>query len=100
MSGIDDVLAEEGARAEAYSGDPNPAHVATSRPHLGRPSVVSVRLAADEHQRVSQAARDAGIPLSTLIRLWVVDRLHTEDASASIPERLARLEREVFKPTA
>ena len=36
MSRIDDLLAEEGARAEAYPGGPAPEHVTTSRPNLGR----------------------------------------------------------------
>lgn len=98
MSRIDDLIADEGARAEAYPGGPAPEHVTTSRPNLGRQTVVSVRLAADEHERLSQAARKAGMPLSTLIRVWAVDRLHAEDhgESGTIAERLARLEREVF----
>lgn len=98
MSRIDDLLADEGARAEAYSGGPAPEHVTTSRPNLGRQTVVSVRLAADEHERLSQAARKAGMSLSTLIRVWAVDRLHAEDhgESGTVAERLARLEREVF----
>jgi hypothetical protein len=61
--------------------------------------VVSVRLAADEHERLHQAARKARMSLSTLLRVWVVDRLHAEahGESGTVAERLARLEREVFK---
>lgn len=99
MSRVDDLLADEGARAEAYPGGVAPEHVATSRPNLGRQTVVSVRLAADEHERLTQAARNAGMSLSTLIRVWVVDRLHAEDhgESGTVAERLARLEHEVFR---
>ncbi len=99
MSRIDDLLADEGACAEAYPGGPVPGHVTTSRPNLGRQTVVSVRLADDEHARLSQAARKAGMSLSTLIRVWAVDRLHAEDQGepGTVAERLTRLEREVFK---
>ncbi|MDV6014323.1 plasmid mobilization protein [Haloechinothrix sp. LS1_15] len=101
MSRIDDLLAEEGAAAERSEiSEALPEHVQVSRPNLGRTTVVSVRLSAEEHDRLQEAADDADLPLSTLVRLWALDRLRAErEGGGSVSERLARLEREVFQRT-
>ncbi|MGH3602110.1 MAG: plasmid mobilization protein, partial [Pseudonocardiaceae bacterium] len=100
-SKIDDLLADEGAAAETHElADPLPKNVAVSRPNLGRPTVVSVRLSDAEHAQLQRAAEAANLPVSTLIRIWSLDRLHAESegTGGSVPERLARLERQVFQP--
>lgn len=100
---IDEVLAEEGAAAENYEiSDALPDNVEISRPNLGRPTVVSVRLSADEHVRLQRAAEKANLPVSTLIRIWALDRLRVEDeaGASSVAERLNRLERAVFQRSA
>jgi hypothetical protein len=97
---IDEVLAEEGAAAENYElPDVLPENVEVSRPNLGRPTVVSVRLSAAENARLQRAAERANLPVSTLIRIWALDRLRAEDEAgpAAVAERLARLERAVFQ---
>lgn len=102
MGRIDDILAEEGAAAEEYEmPEQLPAHVKVSRPNLGRSTVVSVRLSENEHAQLQNAAEKAGLPVSTLMRLWAVDRLRAESegATGTVTERLARLEREVFQRT-
>lgn len=73
-----------------------------SRRNLGRPTVVSVRLSAEEHGKLQHAAKDANLPVSTLIRLWALDRLHAEEEgnSGSVGQRLRRLEQEVFQRSA
>lgn len=103
MSKIDDLLAEEGAAAENYEmPEQLPEHVRASRPNLGKSSVVSVRLAAAEHEQLQHAATEANLPISTLIRLWALDRLQAEreGTSGTVSERLTRLEREVFQRSA
>ncbi len=103
MSKIDELLAEEGAAAENYQmPELLPEHVKATRANLGRPTVVSVRLSAAEHAQLQQAAAEANLPVSTLIRVWALDRLHAERTGArgSVSERLARLERQVFRDTA
>jgi len=103
MSRIDDLLAEEGAAAENYDlPEQLPGNVKVSRPGLGRGTVVSVRLSAEEHAELHQAAEAAGLPVSTLIRMWALDRLRAErdSATGTVAERLARLERAVFQRTA
>ncbi|MDA8380190.1 MAG: CopG family transcriptional regulator [Actinomycetota bacterium] len=100
---VDDVLAEEGVAAETHGiPDALPENVAVTRPNLGRPTVVSVRLSAREHARLQRAAEAANLPVSTLIRIWALDRLRTEDegGGASVAERLTRLERAVFQRSA
>lgn len=100
---IDEVLAEEGAAAENCEiPDELPERVEVSRPNLGRATVVSVRLSADEHDRLQGAANEANLPISTLIRIWALDRLRAEDegGAASVAERLSRLERAVFPRSA
>lgn len=97
---IDDVLAEEGAAAENYDiEDTVPEGVAVTRPNLGRAAVVSVRLSAAEHARLQQAAEKANLPVSTLIRIWALDRLRVEEegGESSVAERLCRLEQVVFQ---
>ncbi|MGH3501258.1 MAG: hypothetical protein ACRDQA_10285 [Nocardioidaceae bacterium] len=103
MSKLDDLLAEEGAAAEGYEvPEQLPDHVTASRTNLGRASVVSVRLSAEEHGQLQQAAQDANLPISTLIRIWALDRLRAEreGTAGTVTERLARLEREVFQRSA
>lgn len=103
MSNIDNLLAEEGAAAENHDPPEQlPEHVQMSRRNLGRGTVVSVRLSAEEHSQLQRAAEQANLPVSTLIRLWALDRLHTEEqgVGGNVAERLARLEHEVFRNTA
>lgn len=100
---IDEVLAEEGVAAESYElPDDLPEGVDVSRPNLGRPTVVSVRLSAEEHARLQGAAVEANLPVSTLIRIWALDRLRAEQqgGDVTVAERLARLEEAVFQPSA
>ena len=102
MSKIEDLLATEGAVAENYPmPDELPAHVRVSRPNLGRPTVLSVRLSAQEHEQLQRAAEEANLPASTLMRIWALDRLHAEHdgTDASVTKRLTRLEHEVFSRT-
>ena len=98
MSRIDDLLADEGATAERNpTPERLPEHVSLDRPNLGKPTVVSVRLSAEEHGQT--AGRP---PVSTLMRIWAMDRLRAEreGADGSVAERLARLERAVFRRSA
>lgn len=100
MSKIEELLVQEGTAAENYEmPEELPAHVRASRPNTGRGTVVSVRLSDDEHGRLQQAATEANLPVSTLIRLWALDRLQAEDhgVGGTVAKRLARLEREVFQ---
>jgi len=66
MGEMDDLLAEESAATEAYEGSVGmPEHVVVDRPNLGRPTVVSVRLTAEEHGRLQRAAVEVEAELRT-----------------------------------
>ena len=103
---IDKLLSEEGAAAEGYElPDELPTHVEVSRPNLKNATVVSVRLSAKDHRRLQRAAKKANLPVSTLIRIWALDRAQAEEGgsgatTASTSERLARLEKAVFDQSA
>jgi hypothetical protein len=56
--------------------------------------------ACTEHGRLQDAAEATNLPISTLMRIWALDRLRDERAGGSVAERLARLERAVFQRTA
>lgn len=99
MSKIDDLLASESEAAEQYELPEHlPAHVRVERPTGSRGAVVSVRLSEEEHARLRQAAEVANLPVSTLMRLWTLDRLHDEShgGGRSVAARLDRLERTVY----
>lgn len=82
--------------------DDLPEGVDVGRPNLGRPTLVSMRLSADEHARLQRAAAKANLPVSTLMRIWALDRLRVQEqgSDATVPERLARLEKAVFRRSA
>lgn len=100
--GIDDVLAEEGEAAESHElPDELPAHVRVSRPNRAKASVVSVRYSGEELEQLQRAAEKLHLPMSTLIRVWTLDRLDAGDQGVeSITERLDRLEKAVFDRSA
>lgn len=101
MSKIEEVLVAEAAAAEAYEmPDEVPGNVRVERPNLSRSVVVSVRFSGDEHDEVQRAASAANLPVSTVIRLWTLDRLHAERSVGTVADRLARLEDAVFRRTA
>jgi len=97
---IDDVLAAEAAAGEDdVLPDVLPDGVEVSRPHVGRPQVVSVRLSHGELEQLTHAAEAAHLPVSTFIRIAAVSHVHAhgEGALADVTRRLARLERAVFE---
>lgn len=100
---IDKLLAEEAAAAESYElPEQLPGDVQVSRPSVGRATVVSVRLSGEEHERLQRAADEANLSVSTVIRIWTLDRLRAEEqgSEAGIVERLTRLEKAVFQQSA
>jgi hypothetical protein len=71
---IDDILAEDGAAAEAYDlPEELPAGVTVTRPNQAQATVVSVRLSADEYEELRVAAEEAHLPVSTFIRVSALE---------------------------
>ncbi len=86
--------AMEAARAETErTRDETLPEDTLSRPNRGRSRVHSVRLSEEEHAAVKALAAEQGIPTSTLIRSWIVERLRalSDDSLETRVERLERL---------
>lgn len=81
--------------AEASREDPLPSAVIGARPNHGRSTVYSVRLTSDEVAAVQAAADRAGLPASTLVRSWIVERARDENASGAEARLRALIHEEV-----
>jgi hypothetical protein len=82
--------------AEANRDAPLPSDVVGTRPNLGRSTVYSVRLTADEVAAVQAAADRAGLPASTLVRSWIVERLNSSKPSVAETTLRALIHEEVY----
>lgn len=90
--GLEQQLRDE---AEANRDTPLPGDVGT-RPNLNRSTVYSVRLTVDEVAAVQAVADQAGLPASTLVRSWIVERLNSADPSAAGATLRALIHEEVY----
>jgi hypothetical protein len=81
--------------AEATRDDPLPAGIG-QRPNHSRSTVYSVRLTPDEVAAVQAAAERAGLPASTLVRSWIVERATAENAGGGDTRLRALIHEEVF----
>lgn len=75
---IEQLIAEEAAASEGNPDAPIPASATVSRPNRARSTVYSVRLDPDEVAAVHALADAAGLPASTLVRSWIVERVRVE----------------------
>jgi hypothetical protein len=82
--------------AEANRDTPLPSDVVGTRPNLNRSSVYSVRLTVDEVAAVQAVADQAGLPASTLVRSWIVERLNSANPSAAGATLRALIHEEVY----
>jgi hypothetical protein len=100
-SEIQRLVAEEAAASEANPDAPIPATSTVSRPNRARSTVYSIRLNPEEVAEVQALADAAGVPPSTLVRSWIIERMQAEHGETSDAEaelraaqrHLAHLER-------
>ena len=78
MSGIEEIIKQVQEESERTKDDPYPEDVAWTRPNLAGSVVQSVRLPAAAFAEIEQIARDANVPVSALIRGWVLSSLAAE----------------------
>ena len=77
---IDPALAERVRReSEQTKVDAYPTDSAGRRPN--RQKVYSVRLSAEEEAEVQRVAAAQHLPASTLVRLWILERLDREHSA-------------------
>lgn len=75
---IERLVTEEAADSESNPDAPLEAGSTISRPNRARSTVYSVRLNPDELAAVQDLAEAAGLPASTLVRSWIIDRIRAE----------------------
>lgn len=83
-------------QAEANRDAPLPSDAVGTRPNLKRSTVYSVRLTVDEVAALQAVAEQAGLPASTLVRSWIVERLNSADPSAAGTTLRALIHEEVY----
>ncbi len=98
------VLREEAEYSEIHQEAPASRETTISRPGHARSTVYSVRLNLDEITALQEYADRAGLPASTLVRSWIVERLRQDEVPADL-RRLIHDEvqiavREAFQQTA
>jgi hypothetical protein len=90
---------EELARLEAEAmrldDEPLPEGVEYQRPGHARSKVLQVRLNPEEYEAVEQEAARRELPVSTLVRSWILERLREEPSIADIATRLERVEQQI-----
>jgi hypothetical protein len=85
---LEQVLRDE---AETHRDGPLPEGAGT-RPNLAHSTVYSVRLRAEEVAAVQAAADEAGLPASTLVRSWILQRLSGSSPAEATLRALIREE--------
>lgn len=79
------LIQEEAEHAETTRDDPYPPGVVAERRNRARSSVYSVRLSEEEIAEIQRLAESAGVPASTLVRSWIVQRIaESRSGQASI----------------
>jgi predicted DNA-binding protein len=90
---VEELLEREALASESNPDAPLKPGTKVSRGHA-RSKVYSIRLNADEVQQVEQMAARLGLPASTMVRSWIVERL-AADSDTTIEAVVRRLERDV-----
>lgn len=69
---------EEAAASDENQDAPISSGAVVSRPNRARSTVYSIRLNTEEVASVQTLADEAGLPPSTLVRSWIVERVRLE----------------------
>lgn len=72
---IEKLIEQVAAEADATRDEPMPAGIPASRPNKSVP--VAVRLAPDDVAAIEALARKLDVPISALLRGWILDALAT-----------------------
>ncbi|SEF11501.1 hypothetical protein [Jiangella alba] len=90
MSGIEETIKQIQAESEATRDEPYPEGTTFTQPNLAESVVQSVRLPAAEFAKIEQIAREAELPVSALIRGWVLNALAARE-NATLKDAVNRL---------
>lgn len=83
---FEQLVAEEAAASEANPDAPIRTSAVLTRPNQARSTVYSIRLNPDEVAAVQSLADLAGLPASTLVRSWIIERVRTAQGELSYAE--------------
>lgn len=90
MSELDDLLRDEAEHAEQNKDAPPVPGTKVTRGH-DRARVLQVRLNEDELAAVTNIAEESNLPVSTLVRSWILDRIQEpESGPTATVDRIAR----------
>lgn len=89
---VDQLIERIAAEAEETKDDPMPEGVRPTKPNKSVP--VAVRLASAEVDAINVMAQRLGVPVSALLRGWIIEGLHG-DRSEPVDLALKRLEDDV-----
>jgi hypothetical protein len=84
MTELEKLLRAEAEHAEEHADAPAGPETTVSRPGHARSTVYSVRLNPDEVTALQEYADQAGLPASTLVRSWIIERLRSDGATPDI----------------
>ncbi|SDS32057.1 DUF6290 family protein [Actinopolymorpha singaporensis] len=90
MSELEDLLRSEAEHAEQNKDAPSAPGTKVTRGH-DRARVLQVRLNEDELAAVTTIAEDSNLPVSTLVRSWILERIQEpESGPTATMDRIAR----------
>ena len=81
---LEKLLRDEAEHAETHPDAPAGPETTVSRPGHARSTVYSVRLNPDEVTALQEYADQAGLPASTLVRSWIIERLRSNGTAPDI----------------
>lgn len=84
MTDLEKLLRDEAEHAETHHDSPTGPETSVSRPGHARSTVYSVRLNPDEVAALQEYADEEGLPASTLVRSWIIERLRSNGAAPDI----------------
>lgn len=92
MSDLQRLIAEEAEHAELHRDDPMPTDARGTRLNRAKSVMFSLRLNPEEFAAVQELANSSDVPVSALVRGWIVQRLAVEHdvptGTAAVVERL------------
>jgi hypothetical protein len=94
MESIEDQIRTVQEESEATRDSPYPPGTSGKRPRRSRSVVQSVRLPAEDFATIEQLARSADVPVSALIRGWILAGL-AQDSDATLSDAVERLAADV-----
>ena len=97
MSDLDSLLREEAEHAEQNKDAPATPGTKVTRPGRARSTVYSIRLNPDELAALHALAETAGLPASTLVRSWIIERIRSGSAIGEVRKMIRDEVREAVR---